>query len=256
MPGTDVIIIGGGHNGLVAATYLARAGRAGDGARGDRPIRRCRGPAPGCSRAWTSGCRGSPTWSRYYPSRSRTDLGLDLELRSRQVASYTPIRGRRTAGGAYAGRCDPGVVPPADRRLRGVARLAGPGELPPAYARGRRADADRAAPERGGTAGRVRRRPGLGRTDADTRSANLIESVLGQRRRPRRGTHRRTDRDVHDRPRHSLRQNRCFTYHVIGGGTGEWKVPVGGMGRVADELERVAREAGAELVADARWRPC
>src|SRR5690606_17353308 len=28
----------------------------------------------------------------------------------------------------------------------------------------------------------------------------------------------------------SLRQNRCFLYHVIGGGTGDWDVPVGGMG--------------------------
>src|SRR5690606_20215378 len=42
--------------------------------------------------------------------------------------------------------------------------------------------------------------------------------------------------------------NRCFLYHVIGGGTGDWDVPVGGMGAVSAELERVAREAGAELL--------
>ena len=30
----DVLIIGGGHNGLVAAAYLARAGRQGQGGRG------------------------------------------------------------------------------------------------------------------------------------------------------------------------------------------------------------------------------
>ena len=45
----------------------------------------------------------------------------------------------------------------------------------------------------------------------------------------------------------TLRQNRCFLYHVIGNGTGEWRVPVGGMGAVAAELTRVAIEAGAEL---------
>src|SRR5690606_29436964 len=45
----------------------------------------------------------------------------------------------------------------------------------------------------------------------------------------------------------SLRQNRCFLYHVIGGGTGDWDVPVGGMGQVTAELERAARAAGAEL---------
>jgi phytoene dehydrogenase-like protein len=55
--------------------------------------------------------------------------------------------------------------------------------------------------------------------------------------------------DAHDP---TLRQNRCFLYHVVGNGTGEWKVPVGGMGRVAAELARVAGAAGAELVTDCR----
>ncbi|HWI29856.1 MAG TPA: FAD-dependent oxidoreductase, partial [Microbacterium sp.] len=45
----------------------------------------------------------------------------------------------------------------------------------------------------------------------------------------------------------TLRQNRCFLYHVIGGGTGDWDVPVGGMGRVSAELERAARAAGADV---------
>jgi phytoene dehydrogenase-like protein len=44
-----------------------------------------------------------------------------------------------------------------------------------------------------------------------------------------------------------LQQNRCFLYHVIGGGTGDWDVPIGGMGAVTAELERAARDAGAEL---------
>ena len=44
-----------------------------------------------------------------------------------------------------------------------------------------------------------------------------------------------------------LAQNRCFLYHVIGNGTGEWRVPVGGMGAVASGLERAAVAAGAEL---------
>lgn len=45
----------------------------------------------------------------------------------------------------------------------------------------------------------------------------------------------------------SLLQNRCFLYHLIGNKTGEWKVPAGGMGAVARELERAARESGAEM---------
>jgi phytoene dehydrogenase-like protein len=38
---------------------------------------------------------------------------------------------------------------------------------------------------------------------------------------------------------------------VIGGGTGDWDVPVGGMGRVSSALERAARSAGVELRTDA-----
>ncbi len=49
----------------------------------------------------------------------------------------------------------------------------------------------------------------------------------------------------------ALDGNRCFLYHVIGGGTGDWDVPVGGMGTVSGALWRAAVEAGAELVADA-----
>jgi phytoene dehydrogenase-like protein len=45
----------------------------------------------------------------------------------------------------------------------------------------------------------------------------------------------------------SLRQNRCFLYHVVGNGEGYWDVPVGGMGAVTGALERIAREAGAEV---------
>jgi phytoene dehydrogenase-like protein len=48
-----------------------------------------------------------------------------------------------------------------------------------------------------------------------------------------------------------LRQNRCFLYHVIGGGTGDWDVPVGGMGAVTDALAHAALRAGAELVTGA-----
>jgi phytoene dehydrogenase-like protein len=44
-----------------------------------------------------------------------------------------------------------------------------------------------------------------------------------------------------------LRQNVCFLYHVIGGGTGDWDVPVGGMGEVSGQLADAARRAGAQL---------
>src|SRR6185369_612101 len=52
----------------------------------------------------------------------------------------------------------------------------------------------------------------------------------------------------------SFLQNRCFLYHLIGNKTGEWKVPVGGMGAVARELEQAARNAGAEILTNVDLR--
>jgi phytoene dehydrogenase-like protein len=49
----------------------------------------------------------------------------------------------------------------------------------------------------------------------------------------------------------SLIQNRCFLYHLIGNGTGEWRVPVGGMGAVTGALATAAAAAGAEIVTGA-----
>ena len=50
----------------------------------------------------------------------------------------------------------------------------------------------------------------------------------------------------------SLVQNRCFLYHLIGNGTGEWRVPVGGMGAVTDGPARGARaRPGAEVLTGA-----
>jgi phytoene dehydrogenase-like protein len=49
----------------------------------------------------------------------------------------------------------------------------------------------------------------------------------------------------------TLASNRCFLYHVIGNETGNWDVPVGGMGAVSAELLDAARRAGAEIVTGA-----
>ncbi len=41
--------------------------------------------------------------------------------------------------------------------------------------------------------------------------------------------------------------NKCFLYHLIGNGTGEWKVPQGGMGALVAELVRRCHELGVEI---------
>jgi phytoene dehydrogenase-like protein len=48
----------------------------------------------------------------------------------------------------------------------------------------------------------------------------------------------------------TLQANKCFLYHVIGNETGEWSIPIGGMGQVSDGLRKAALAAGATLMAD------
>ena len=88
---SPVIIVGGGHNGLVAAAYLARAGRRGHGAGGARRAGRRGGQRRDLRR------RRRPAVAVLLPglpaaaSRSSTTSDSDLELRSRRVTSYTPV---------------------------------------------------------------------------------------------------------------------------------------------------------------------
>jgi phytoene dehydrogenase-like protein len=49
----------------------------------------------------------------------------------------------------------------------------------------------------------------------------------------------------------SLAQNVCFLYHVLGGGTGEWDVPIGGMGAVTTALAAAAVGCGVEIITGA-----
>lgn len=49
----------------------------------------------------------------------------------------------------------------------------------------------------------------------------------------------------------ALTQNICFLYHLLGGGTGDWDVPIGGMGAVSGALAAAATGYGAEIICDA-----
>ena len=49
----------------------------------------------------------------------------------------------------------------------------------------------------------------------------------------------------------SLIQNRCFLYHIIGRGTGEWQVPAGGMGGLIEGLTQSALKRRVTLLTNA-----
>jgi phytoene dehydrogenase-like protein len=246
----DVVIVGGGHNGLTAAAYLAAAGKSVivlerlDGFGGAAVS----APAfPGVD----------ARLSRYsylvslLPQAIIRDLKLDVRLARRRYSSYTPLPG--TDRGLLVDTGDPeataasfaaiGATPDAaawQRFYAGTERVAKalfPGVTEPLVTRSeaRRLVGDDtlwndlienpigAAVEREFADDLVR---GVVLTDAliGTFAPNIDETLAG---------------------------NRCFLYHVIGGGTGDWDVPVGGMGAVSGALWRAAVDAGATLVRDA-----
>jgi phytoene dehydrogenase-like protein len=45
----------------------------------------------------------------------------------------------------------------------------------------------------------------------------------------------------------TLASNKCFLYHVIGNETGDWNIPVGGMGSVTASMREAAERFGADL---------
>jgi phytoene dehydrogenase-like protein len=245
----DVVVVGGGHNGLVSAAYLARAGlsvlvverlgHTGGAAVSERVF-------PGVD----------ARLSRYsylvslLPDKIVADLGLRIELRSRAVSSYTPVRrggrdlgllvdGARTRG-SFAELTGGDAEYDAWQRFyaetASLARAVAPSLLEPLV-----------------TASELR-----GRVPAQVWSA-FVEQPLGEVIEERfaddtvRGVVATdavigTFAGLRDS---SLLQNRCFLYHVIGNGTGEWRVPVGGMGAVTDALSLAARAAGAQVVTGA-----
>ncbi|KQX72535.1 NAD(P)/FAD-dependent oxidoreductase [Aeromicrobium sp. Root472D3] len=244
----DVVIVGGGHNALVAATYLARAGR-------DVVVLE-RLPHVGGAAISAQTFEGlDARLSRYsylvslMPQQLIDELGLRLELRSRDTASYTPYgdsgllvettEGPATRDSFRALTGSDDHLDAWRRFYAEVADLAGVVAttlLEPLPHIGNLRDLSDMAVWTD-----VVDEP-LGAAIERRFSHDLVRGVVGT------DALIGTFASLHDP---SLVQNRCFLYHLIGNGTGEWRVPVGGMGAVTGELERVAREAGATIVTGA-----
>src|SRR4051794_38174926 len=94
----DAVTIGGGHNALVAAAYLARAGR-------DVLVLERRDHLGGAAVSEQPFPGVEARLSRYaylvslFPRRIAEDLGIALDLRDRPVAAYAPtVRDGRATG--------------------------------------------------------------------------------------------------------------------------------------------------------------
>ncbi len=248
----DVLVVGGGHNGLTAACYLAAAGLS------VAVLERLdhTGGAAVSAQAFP----GFPTrLSRYsylvslLPESVIRDLGLDLRLESRSTASYTPVLRDGVARGLLVERPEGAATRDSFRGLTGSDAEYGAwrdfyaqvGDVAAAVA----PTLTRPLPLESELRQRIDpviwrdlvERP-LGEAverrfvDDTVRGVVATDALIG------------TFAGMHDP---SLVQNRCFLYHLIGNGTGEWRVPVGGMGAVTDALAAAASAAGAELVVNA-----
>ena len=239
----DVIIIGGGHNGLVAATYLARAGKS-------VRLLEANSEIGGASQSVRTFPEYDANLSRYsylialLPDKIIKELGLSFECISRQVSSYTPYGENK---GLFVSR------------VWDLATQDSFDEIDPSGQEGRAWQdyaeisqfAERIAPtllEPLRTRSELRKQINLdhiwhylveepiGKVITERFSSDIVRGVV------------LTDALIGTfASAFDLQANICFLYHLIGNGTGEWKVPKGGMGALVSELVRVATESGVEI---------
>ena len=246
----DIVIVGGGHNSLVAACYLAKAGRK------VTVLERLDqlGGAAVSAQAFDG---VDARLSRYsylvslLPKRIIDELGLDLKMVRRRYSSYTPEPGTdrgllidnhdtsatNASFHAIGAGSDAAAWGDFYGRTATLARALFPTVTEPLLTRSeaRRAVADDALWSA------FLEQP-IGDVIEATfqhdlvRGVALTDALIG------------TFAPAHDQ---TLAANRCFLYHVIGNETGDWDVPVGGMGAVTTALADAARRAGATLTTGA-----
>ncbi len=249
----DVVIVGGGHNGLVAAAYLARAGLR---VRLLERLRQVGGAAVSAQIFDGVDAR----LSRYaylvslLPARVIDDLGATVRLARRPYSSYTPdpatagrtglLVGPNSTFDAIGAHDDERAFAAFYRRCRLVTERLWPTLLEPLRTREQaRREVIDGGDRQAAAAWRAMVDRPIGNAIADAIGNDLVRGVVATDALI--GTFARLDDP-------SLQQNVCFLYHLLGGGTGEWHVPIGGMGSVSTALAAAATDGGAEIITGAQ----
>ena len=245
----DAVVVGGGHNGLVAAAYLARAGLR---VQLLERLERVGGAAVSAQIFDGVDAR----LSRYsylvslLPSRIVDDLGATIRLAPRAYSSYTPdpatagrtglLVGPHNTFGAIGAQGDEAAFAEFYRRCRLVTGRLWPTLLEPLRSRKQaRAHVTNGGAE-ANAAWRAMVEQPIGAAITAALGNDLVRGVVATDALI--GTFARLDDP-------SLQQNVCFLYHLLGGGVGDWHVPVGGMGAVSAALATAAN--GAEIITGA-----
>ncbi len=243
----DAIIMGAGHNGLIAASYLAKAGKSVLMLEAADEI----GGATASVKAFKE---YEARLSRYsylvalLPDQIVKDLALNFETLSRDVSSFTPYIKDGKDCGLHISRIWDKETEESFKELTGsdlegiawqefysdvekFAQKMAPTFLKPLLTRS----------EMKAHIGQDKTWEFLGEKPISeiinaqfkndlVRGVVLTDALIG--------TFVSAD---------SIQSNICFLYHLMGNGTGEWKVPRGGMGALVKELERVATSLGVHI---------
>jgi phytoene dehydrogenase-like protein len=181
------------------------------------------------------------------PRRIVEDLGARVRLVRRRYSSYTPdpetggrtglLIGPPSTFGAVGASGDEAGFDEFYRRCRALTSRMWPTLLQPLCTRedARKRVGDDAA-------WRLMVDEPIGHAITDAVSNDLVRGVMATDALI--GTFARLDDP-------SLTQNICFLYHLLGGGTGDWDVPIGGMGAVSGALSAAATGFGAEITCGA-----
>ncbi len=246
----DVVIIGAGHNGLIASCYLAKAGLK-------VAVLEANEVAGGASVSQRVFPDFDARLSRYsylvslMPDQIFADLNLSFTTLGRTVSSYTPdvVDGKdvgllvhRTPGAEtiasftdYAGAA---AYPAWEDFYNSVQKIAT--TMAPTMLQKLPTRSELKAQVNDPIWDEIVEKP-LGQSlearfeDDLIRGVVLTDGLIG------------TFSDAHD-----IAANRCFIYHLIGNGTGEWRVPQGGMGGLIAELLDKSAALGVDLFTNHR----
>ncbi|MFN7279272.1 MAG: phytoene desaturase family protein, partial [bacterium] len=248
----DAIIVGAGHNGLVAAVYLAMAGKKVLMFESTREV-------GGASTSVKAFPEYEANLSRYaylvslFPDKILKDLDLKFTTLSRPMSSYTPyLLNGRPAGLRISRKWD------ADTEDSFSLMEGGRTEAKTWrwFYGGMETLAKRLSPtllEPLPTRTELRSHVGMddiwrmvfdrpiGETLLEKFHSDLVRGIIltdGVI-----GTHTSA---------FDLQANRCLLYHLMGNGNGEWKVPKGGMGALIGELKQKAVRLGVEIRTNSR----